>query len=85
MIKSNPTSVTFVLIDGVVLDSEGEMRTVYGVKALDHQGKELLHLEALCTDKQLLSDFIDLCNRERVSAVHAHDVLEDFALRFYLI
>lgn len=49
----------------------------YGI-AFYVQGRELRRVDDITTDRAALTKLVELCNREKLSSCHLHDIIDDF-------
>lgn len=73
-----------ILID-MVYDDEGIKHIVYGIQAVEYDGKVILSISDISFDFQKVQAFVDKCNSVDLSLFHLHDVVEDFLTEQYLV
>lgn len=51
--------------------------TIYGINAVDDEGNILKTASELHTDKEIVENFINICNAAELELIHFEDVIED--------
>lgn len=69
--------ITYILRTDIVKDEENAEFTVYGITALNNDGKVLDTYSDIFFDKQKAIEFVSLCNSEKLELIHLKDVVED--------
>ena len=57
--------------------------TAFGIavySSVDNNPKKLMNISDISTEKKLVEDLCELCNREQLEPVHVFDVIEDSIL-----
>lgn len=67
----------YTLRTDMIYDENDKMLTVYGISAVDVEHNILKSVPDIFTDKLKAEQFIDLCNRKKLSIVHLEDVIKD--------
>ncbi len=66
----------YKLRDDQVLDQNGEAHTVYGIE-LWEDGVCVRAVSDVFFARERAAEFVSLCNRLQLSAIHLEDVIED--------
>ncbi len=61
----------------VVKDEDGQYHTVYGIEAVDADGKVLQSFEDIFFDLEKAVEFVELCNQNKLELIHLEGVVED--------
>ena len=70
--------ITYILCKETYKSKRSE-RIAYGIAAYaEDQQTCITKLHDITSDKDALSELIDLCNRLQLSPIHLQDVIEDF-------
>ena len=59
------------------VDEEKNLRTVYGIIALDRESGNTVAVPNLFCDKAVATRFVERCNRCNLSIVHLYEAIED--------
>lgn len=66
-------------------DEDGKKYTVYGIDAVDFNGKILESFPDIFFDIQKAEVFVNLCNENKLELIHLADVVEDALVEQYAI
>lgn len=70
--------ITYILCKETYKSKRSE-RIAYGIAAYAEDKQTCItKLQDITSDKDALSELIDLCNRLQLSPIHLQDVIEDF-------
>lgn len=68
---------TYRVRKDTMLDEERNVRTVFGVEALDGEGKVVSGFSDVFFDGQKAESFVSLCNDSGLSLIHFSSAVED--------
>lgn len=76
------TNITYGITEEIYVAGNSR-RTSYGIAVYDNAEEDgtatiLEAVHDITSDKQSLSELVDLCNRLELSTIHLYDVIEDF-------
>lgn len=69
--------IKYKLRADIKYDEDAISHTVYGVTALDQNGKLIKTVPDVFFDKNAAENFVALCNAKQLAPEHLHDVCED--------
>ena len=61
----------------VITDEDGKSHTVFGIEAITAKNIVIASVSDIFFNENQAKAFIALCNKQRLSLIHLHDVIED--------
>ena len=68
---------TYSMRKDTIHDEERKAYTVYGIDAVNSEGKVLMSFSDVFFDRQKAERFVSLCNEGNLSLMHLADAVED--------
>ena len=59
------------------VDEEKNLRTVYGISALDEESGEIVAVPDLFCNEAVATRFVERCNSCELSIIHLYEAIED--------